>query len=61
MVRGIERRWIFENDRDREDFRNRLEMVVQEEGSRRREISVGPRVRLAILQFAGIDYIVKES
>jgi putative transposase len=30
MVRGIERRRIFENDRDREDFLNRLEKVVQE-------------------------------
>jgi len=30
MVRGIERTQIFESDRDREDFLNRLEKVVQE-------------------------------
>jgi len=30
MVRGIERRQIFENDRDREDFLGRLGKVVQE-------------------------------
>src|SRR4030042_4442690 len=30
MVRGIERRRIFENDRDREDFLKRLGKVVQE-------------------------------
>ena len=30
MVRGIERRKIFEGDRDKEDFFTRLEKVVQE-------------------------------
>ena len=30
MVRGIERRRIFENDRDREDFLDRLGKIVQE-------------------------------
>jgi len=34
MVRGIERRQMFENDRDREDILGRLGKVVQEgEGS----------------------------
>ena len=30
MVRGIERRRIFESDRDREDFLDRLGKVVEE-------------------------------
>jgi len=30
MVRGIERRTIFENDRDREDFLDRQGQIIQE-------------------------------
>jgi hypothetical protein len=33
MVRGIERRRIFESDRDREDFLDRLGRVIQEGGA----------------------------
>jgi hypothetical protein len=31
MMRGIERRRIFETDRDRQDFLDRFERIVQEE------------------------------
>jgi REP element-mobilizing transposase RayT len=34
MVRGIERRRIFESDRDREDFLDRLGRIIQEGGAR---------------------------
>ena len=36
MVRGIERRRIFESDRDREDFLDRLGRIIQEGGADRK-------------------------
>ena len=43
MVRGIERRRIFESDRDREDFRNRL-MLKRRVGLTGRQLSEALRM-----------------